>query len=109
MMTEATRVLIVDDIAQNRVALQRLLAQASFTFAGQAALGPEAVAEVKEVKPDVVLVAVEDPVARALRTIETLTLAVPGTPVVAVSSLGEREYMRRAMLVGARDYLVKPI
>lgn len=109
MITEATRVLIVDDAAQNKAALQRLLAQASFTFAGEAALGPEAVAEVKQVKPDVVLVAVEDPVARALRTIETLSLAVPGTPVVAVSSLGERDYLRRAMLAGARDYLVKPI
>ncbi|TAK27606.1 MAG: response regulator [Chloroflexota bacterium] len=109
MITEATRVLIVDDAAQNRASLQRLLAQASFTIAGEAALGPEAVAEVKEAKPDVVLVAVEDPATRALRTIETLTMAVPGTPVVAVSSLSEREYMRRAMLAGARDYLVKPI
>lgn len=109
MTAESARVLVVDDVVQNRMALERMLAQTGFAMAGEASLGQEAVAQARAVVSDAVLVAVEEPVARALRTIEMLSLIAPGVPVVAVSSLGDRDHLRRAMLAGVRDYLVKPI
>jgi len=57
----------------------------------------------------VIIVSVEEPIARALRTIESLAIVAPDIPIVAVSSQGGREYLRKAMLAGAREYLTTPL
>lgn len=101
--------LLVDSSAEERAAMRRLLLPGDLTVAGEAPLGTEAVALARELQPDVIVVALEEPVVGALRTIETLNVVVPQTPVVAVSTLGGRDYLRQAMLSGARDYLVRPL
>jgi pilus assembly protein CpaE len=48
-------------------------------------------------------------VARALQTIESLADAVPGAPAIVYSTMADASSVRRAMVAGARDYLIKPI
>jgi pilus assembly protein CpaE len=102
-------ILLVDDVADSRVMLKRLLVGAEFAVAGEAGTGTEAVGMARETRPDVIVVSLEDPVARPLKSIEALTIAAPETPVVVVSSLGDKEYLRRAMVAGARDFVGHPL
>ncbi|HLZ09544.1 MAG TPA: AAA family ATPase, partial [Chloroflexota bacterium] len=59
--------------------------------------------------PDVVLVALREPIARALRTIEILNAAEPQRAIIAMTSSSEKEATRKAVRAGARDYLVMPV
>ena len=63
----------------------------------------------RDTKPDAIVVSLEEPVARPLKSIETLTIATPDIPVVVVSSLIDKEYLRRAMVAGARDFVAHPL
>jgi len=105
----AVGLMLVEDSAEERAAIKKLLLASDLVVVGESVLGTEAVAMAREVKPDVVLVSVEEPVVRGLRTIEALNVVVPQASVVAVSSLTGRDCMRQAMLAGARDYLVRPL
>ena len=110
-MTSTARqvqVLLVDEALERRLALKRQLALSDFAIAGESGFGQEALALSRQVQPDVVIVAFEEPIARPLRTIEALTVSSPDVAVVAVSSLADGESIRKAMVAGARDYVAKP-
>ncbi len=108
-MTNASiRVILTDDSPVERAGMWRHIATGELELAGEANLGPEAVQLVQQLQTDAVLVSFEEPLARAVRTIENIALATPYIPVVAVSTLGDRDSLRRAMAAGARDYLVRP-
>ena len=106
---ENVRVLIVDQDFESRGELQKALTKARFIVLGGVGYGAEALSLASEVKPHVVCVAVEEPTARALQTIESLTSLLPDSPIIAYSSLDDAESARRAVLAGARDYLTRPL
>ena len=108
-MAAPISILLVDDSPESRVTLKRLLTAAGFAVAGEAGNGTEAVGLIRETQPHVVVVSLEEPVARPLKSIEALTIAAPNTPVVVVSSLSDKDYLRRAMVAGARDFLGHPL
>ena len=45
---------------------------------------------------------------KAVQATETLAQEVPNSPVIIMSVQGERDYLRRAMQSGAREFLIKP-
>ncbi len=102
-------ILLVDDAPDSRVTLKRLLLAGGLQIAGEAGTGTEAVGMVRDVRPDAVVVTLEEPVARPLKSIEALTISAPETPVIVVSSLLDKEYLRRAMVSGARDFVGHPL
>jgi pilus assembly protein CpaE len=57
----------------------------------------------------VVVVALEEPMARSLQTVESVADVLPQVPIIAYSSIGDPNYIRRAMQVGVKDYLVAPL
>ncbi len=103
------RILVVDQDFETRGELQKGLVRASFIVVGGVGYGAEALSLAAELKPNVVLVGVEDPPARALQSIESLTELLPDSPIVAYSSQKDAESARKAMVAGARDYLTKPL
>ena len=103
------RVLIADEDADGRVEMKRALARAELNLAGETGYGVEAVSLALDARPDVILIAVEDPAARSLDTADGLANALPNTPIIIYSSDGSAESVRRGMIFGARDYLVKPV
>src|SRR6185436_11474097 len=101
-------VVVVDPEVNSRADTNRALSLAHFTVTGEAGYGIEAVNVVQEKDPDVIVLAMEEPVARAAQTMSALADAVPATPVIVYSGLADAASVRRAMISGARDYLVKP-
>ena len=108
-MARTPEAVTVDPDLSSRGDMKRALEMAHFTVTGEAGYGIEAVTVAQEKLPDVFLVSVEEPVARALQTIESLADAVPGAPAIVYSTMGDAASVRRSMLAGARDYLIKPV
>lgn len=106
-MAPEIKVLIVDE-ASRRAELRKVIG-GELTAVGEAGYGTEAFTAAREAKPDVVVVGLEEPIVRPLRTVEMLSTGQDASAVVVISSSGDRELIRKAMLAGARDYLVKPI
>ena len=107
-MAPEIKVLIVDE-AEGRTAIRKALVSGEITVVGESGFGTEAFTAAREFRPDVAVVSLEEPIARPQRTIEALSAGGEAPVVIVVSSLGDRDHIRKAMLAGARDYLGKPI
>jgi pilus assembly protein CpaE len=108
-MPDQIRVLIVDDIPETRDHLTKLLGfEADMTVVGAASSGREAIALATTLQPDVVLMDINMPDMDGITATEQLSSAVPSAAVVMMSVQGEADYLRRSMLAGAREFLVKP-
>ena len=59
-------------------------------------------------RPDIVLMDINMPGMDGIPATEKLAAEVPTTAVVMMSVQGEADYLRRSMLAGAREFLVKP-
>ncbi len=108
-MADRIRVLIVDDIPETRDHLAKLLGfEPDIEVAGTASSGAEAIAEATKILPDVILMDINMPDMDGIAATERLSAQVPSAAVVMMSVQGEADYLRRSMLAGAREFLVKP-
>ncbi|NDJ85824.1 MAG: MinD/ParA family protein [Chloroflexi bacterium] len=102
------RILIVDDIPEGREGLARLLSfEPDMQVVGFATTGAEAIDQAQDLQPDVILMDINMPDMDGITATEKITKMVP-TSVVMISVQSDRDYMRRAMRVGAIDFLPKP-
>jgi pilus assembly protein CpaE len=102
-------VIVIDQDQVARSEVQKMLALSGFAVLGEAGYGIEAVSLAKETEPDIVVIALEEPVIRALQTVEAVADLLPQSPVVAYSSIKDPASIRKAMLAGVADYLVTPV
>jgi pilus assembly protein CpaE len=103
------KVLVVDDIAETRDHLAKLLSfEREIDVAGMAASGEEAVRLAMELRPDIILMDINMPGLDGIAAAELITQRVPTSPIIMMSVHGETEDLKRAMLAGAREFLVKP-
>jgi pilus assembly protein CpaE len=108
-MADKIRVLIVDDITETRDHLARLLGfESDMEIVGLAESGRRAIELAIALKPDIVLMDINMPDMDGIEATEQLSAQVPGASVVMMSVQGEADYLRRSMLAGAREFLVKP-
>ncbi|NCP87585.1 MAG: hypothetical protein CO094_08480 [Anaerolineae bacterium CG_4_9_14_3_um_filter_57_17] len=108
-MADKIRVLIVDDVAETRENVRKLLQfESDIEVAGAARSGREAVQMTQELKPDVVLMDINMPDMDGIAATEMIRQRDQITQIVILSVQGDPNYMRRAMLAGARDFLTKP-
>ncbi|MBN1146830.1 MAG: response regulator [Anaerolineales bacterium] len=106
---EKIRVLIVDDVAETRENIRRLLQfENDVEVVGAANSGRTGVEAAKELKPDVVIMDINMPDMDGIMATELIRKANPSTQIVILSVQGDPNYMRRAMLAGARDFITKP-
>ncbi|MBS3983908.1 MAG: response regulator, partial [Dethiobacter sp.] len=104
------KLLIVDDIAQTRKDITRLLYfEEDMIVVGEAADGAEALEKMAELQPDVVLMDINMPQTDGITATEKASQLFPDVAVVIISIQSESEYLKKAMVAGARDYLVKPL
>lgn len=108
-MPRKLSVLIIDQDAENRANLQRLLFKEGFIVADGVGYDEEALTLASELKPRLVMIALEEPSAPALKTMQSLTQVLDETPIIAYSRSTNRESIRKAKLAGAWDYLANPI
>ncbi len=106
---EKVRVLIVDDVADTRENVRKLLQfESDIDVVGAARSGAEGIQLTQELDPDVVLMDINMPDMDGISATEVIRQKNPHTQVVILSVQGDQNYMRRAMLAGARDFLTKP-
>jgi pilus assembly protein CpaE len=103
------RVLVVDDIAETRENVRKLLQfESDVEVIGGARTGREGIELAKQSRPDVILMDINMPDMDGITATEMIRKELPFTQIVILSVQGDPNYMRRAMLAGARDFLTKP-
>ena len=103
------KVLIVDDIPETRDHLSRLLGmERDIDVAGTASSGEEAIQLAMDTRPDVIVMDINMPGMDGIAAAEIISQRLPNSPVIMMSVHGEAEHLKRAMLAGAREFLVKP-
>lgn len=105
----AIKILIVDDITETRENIKRLLYfEKDMMIVGEAADGQEAVNQTEKLSPDILLMDINMPVMDGITATETISLKYPKAAIIIMSVQGEQEYLKKAMVAGAREYMVKP-
>ena len=108
-MADRIAVLIVDDIQETRDHLTKLLGfESDIEVVGAAASGPEALELAQRLNPAIVLMDINMPGMDGIATTEQMAALEPSASVIMMSVQGEADYLRRSMLAGAREFLVKP-
>ncbi len=103
------RVIVVDDTAQTRETIIRSLSfQREIEIIGSAENGSQAIALAKQTMPDVVLMDINMPDMDGITATAGVLHEVPHAQVVILTVQDDPDYMRKAMMAGAHDFLTKP-
>ncbi len=109
MSPKKIRILIVDDIAETRENIRKLLQfESDVEVVGAARSGKEGIQLAQELDPDVVLMDINMPDIDGIAATDIIRKKTPYIQVVILSVQSDQNYMRKAMLAGARDFLTKP-
>jgi pilus assembly protein CpaE len=100
---------VIGQEPNSRAEVQKMLALSGFAVLGEAGYGMEAMTLARATEPDVIVIAIEEPLIRALQTVEAMVDLLPKSPVVGFSSVRDPNSMRKAMLAGVKDYLIAPV
>lgn len=108
-MTDKISVLIVDDLRETRENVRKLLQfEPDLNVVDQAENGEDAVAKARQYRPDIILMDINMPGVDGIGASQSIAKAVPESQIIIMSVQSEADYLRRAMLAGARDFLMKP-
>jgi DNA-binding NarL/FixJ family response regulator len=103
-----TRILLADDNQSFRGTLKAILAlQPDLEIVGEATTGHEAIRQVSELNPDVLVLDIRLPDIDGLEVLRQLRQAGDKTRVVILSLWDNVEYRRTAIERGASAYVVK--
>lgn len=102
-----TRILIVDDSAEDRMMLEALCAQIPGIMTESVASGDKAVARSRRKSPDCVLLDYHLGDRNGLSVLSALKADAPFLPVVVLSGRGSEELAAAAMKAGATRYMQK--
>ena len=104
------RILLVDDHEVVRIGLKALLERhPQFTVVGEAASAREALEQVANLKPEVVVMDIRLPGTSGIEACEEIVTKFPGTKVIMLTSYAEDEMLFSAIRAGASGYILKQI
>lgn len=107
-MTRSVRVLLADDHTLVRAGVRRILeSQPGVTVVAEAADGPGALALVAEHEADVLVLDLKMPGLDGIEVLRSVKSSHPALKVVVVTMFEAREYVARAVKLGADAYLLK--
>lgn len=108
-MAENIRVLIVDDLPETRENVRKLLQfESDIEVIGQAGNGEEAIEMARQFQPDIILMDINMPGVDGIGASQQITEIAPTVQIIIMSVQSDPNYLRRAMMAGARDFLTKP-
>ena len=102
------RILIVDDTAFMRLSLRAMLERNGFEVIGEAENGSVAVNKYKELRPDIVTMDITMPVMDGIQALKEIRQFDSNSKVVMISALGQESYVREAVMLGAKGFVIKP-
>ena len=105
------RVLIVDDSLFVAKQLGQILASEGYEVIATAADGKEGLDKYKELCPNVDLVTMDItmPKMDGITALEQIMNFDKNAKVIMVSALGKEELVKKSLLLGAKNYLIKPL
>ena len=102
------RIFVVDDHAVMRRGYQFLIeAEPGLVFAGEAASAEDALVQIPELRPDLVVTDVALGGLNGIELVKRLRALDPALPVLVVSLHDEGSFAERALRAGARGYVKK--
>ncbi len=106
----SSRLLLVDDEANNRAALARRLTQKGY-IVEVAENGPQALAKIPHGRYNLVLLDQMMPGMRGIEVLRRLrsTYSQNDLPVIMVTGIDQSHTVEEALRLGANDYVVKPV
>jgi len=102
------RVLVVDDEPEFRAVLVEYLQGKGFEVL-QVGGGEEALRRFGEFRPHIVLLDIMMPGLSGVETLRRIKTLQPGTAVIMVSAIEDQEAARQTLVLGAADYVAKPV
>lgn len=108
-MSDAPRVVIVDDQSLVRTGFRMILAADGIEVVGEASDGEVAVAEVRRVKPDVVLMDIRMPTMDGLEATRRILSSDDATRVIILTTFDLDQYVYAALSAGASGFLLKDV
>ncbi len=104
-------VLIVDDSKFVKKQLSKILEEEGFEVVATAAHGAEAVDKYKDFKDNIDLVTMDItmPGMDGIRAMEKILEFDKSAKVVMVSALGKNDLVKKSFMLGASNYIVKPL
>ena len=103
-------ILLVDDHEVVRIGLKSLLERhPQFTVVGEAGSAREALEQVANLKPEVVIMDIRLPGTSGIEACEEIVTKFPGTKVIMLTSYAEDEMLFSAIRAGASGYILKQI
>jgi two-component system chemotaxis response regulator CheY len=106
---EAFTCLVADDSRFARKNIAGVVAKLGGNIVGEAKNGVEALALYSELSPDLVLLDITMPQLDGIDTLRSIMERDRNAKVVIISSLGNKEMVWKAIGLGARSFLTKPI
>ncbi len=105
------RVLVVDDSMFVTKQISQILTSEGFEIVGTAADGQEGVERYKELYPkvDVVTMDITMPQMDGVTALEQIMEFDKNARVVMISALGKQDLVKKSLLIGAKNYIVKPL
>jgi len=105
------RVLIVDDSMFVAKQIGQILTSEGFEILGTAGDGAEGLEKYKELSPKVDLVTMDItmPKMDGVTALEKIMEFDKGAKVIMISALGKQDLVKKALLLGAKNYIVKPL
>lgn len=103
------RIVLVDDHTLFRAGLKELLVRRGFEIAGEAGDGADAIACVRAVQPDLVLMDLRMPGMDGLEATRFLKAEFPYLPVVVLTASEDDADLFEAVKAGAQGYLLKSL
>ncbi|HOV15209.1 MAG TPA: response regulator [Spirochaetota bacterium] len=105
------KVLVVDDSIFVRKQLNQILTSEEFEIVDQAGDGEEAIEKYKEHFPnvDIVTMDITMPKMDGITALEKIIEFDKNARIIMISALGKQELVKKALLIGAKNYIVKPL
>ena len=105
------RVLIVDDSMFVAKQLGQILTSEGYEVVATAVDGKEGVDKYKELCPNVDLVTMDITMPRmdGITALEQIMTFDKNAKVIMVSALGKEELVKKSLLLGAKNYIIKPL
>lgn len=108
-MERKIRIIIADDSEQTRENINAIFGyEESIEIIGEAQNGLEAIELARELRPDIILMDINMPEMDGIKAAKTITESGLDGSIIMMSIQEEREYIKKAMSAGARDFIIKP-
>ena len=101
-------IMLVDDAAFVRLALEKILTENNYEVIAQASNGTEAIQMYKDAKPELVIMDITMPEMSGIDAVRGIKEYDPAAKIIMCSAMGQQSKILDAMTAGASDFIVKP-